>query len=159
MTFKSLIPRRLAALCNHAWFSVVCGAVWLAVVGAGMAVLWNYENVPGARLAVPGEWPSASRISRMPGEATLVMFAHPRCPCTRASIGELEKLMAQSHGPVRATVVFYKPHGAPDEWAHTDLWKTAAAIPGVEVRVDEDGTEAAQFGAVTSGFVVLYDGP
>ena len=85
------------------------------------------------------------------------MFAHPRCPCTRAGVGELDQLMTQCNGRVRAHVIFYKPHGAPDEWAHTDLWKSAAAIPGVEVQCDEDGAEAALFGATTSGFVVLYD--
>ena len=143
---------------NRAWFPFACGAAWLGVVVTGLAGLWHYESLPGARLAVPAGWPSDSHISRVSGEATLVMFAHPRCPCTRASIGELEKIMAQSHGPVRAHVVFYKPHGTPDEWARTDLWRSAAAIPGVDVRADEDGLEAAKFGAVTSGFVVLYDG-
>src|ERR1700722_10952551 len=107
MIFKSLIPRRLTAACSRTWFSVACGAVWLCVIGTGMAALWKYESLPGARLAVPASWPSGSHISRVSGVATLVMFAHPRCPCTRASIGELEKLMAQSHGLVRAHVVFY----------------------------------------------------
>ena len=157
MTLKSLLPRRLAALCNHRWFPIVCGAVWLGTSVAGLTALWRSENTPGIRTAVPAQWPAASRISQTPGIATLVMFAHPRCPCTVASVGELEKLIARFNGRVSAHVIFYKPHGASDEWAHTDLWRSAAAIPGVEVRCDEDGAEASLFEAATSGFVVLYD--
>ena len=157
MTLKSLVPRWLAALCNQSWFPIVCGAVWLGTTVAGLGILWASENTPGVRMAVPAQWPVASRISPAPGIATLVLFAHPRCPCTRAGVGELEKLMAQCAGRVRAHVIFYKPPGASDEWAHTDLWSSAAAIPGVTVQCDEDGAEAARFGATTSGFVVLYD--
>jgi len=123
-----------------------------------MAVLWKYENVPGLTLPVPAAWPAASRIPREPGIATLVMFAHPRCPCTQAGVGELAKVMAQCQGRVRASVLFYKPRGTSDEWAHTDLWSAAAAIPGVKVQCDEDGAEAARFGATTSGFILVYDG-
>jgi hypothetical protein len=154
---NSLFRRRLAAVSKQTWFPIVCGAVWLGTAAACLAMLWTSENTPGIRMAVPARWPAASRISPAPGIATLVMFAHPRCPCTRASVGELEKLVARCDGRVRVHVVFYKPHGAPDEWAHTDLWRSAAAIPGVEVQCDEKGAEASLFGAATSGFVMVYD--
>lgn len=160
MNFKTTIAvlrRSFASLSHRRWFPVVCGAVWLGAAAACLATLWSYENTPGVRLKVPAQWPAASRIAPVPGIATLVMFAHPRCPCTRAGVGELEELIARCNGLVRAHVIFYKPNGAPDEWAHTDLWRSAAAITGVEVRCDEEGAEAALFGATTSGFVVLYD--
>ena len=142
----------------RAWAPIACSALWLGATAGGMAVLWKYENVPGPRMAVPAEWPAASRLPREAGLATLVMFAHPRCPCTRAGVGELARVMAQCQGRVRATVLFYKPRGYPDGWARTDLWRAAAAIPGVNVRCDEEGAEAARFGATTSGFVLVYDG-
>ena len=43
---------------------------------------------------------------------TLVMFVHPRCPCTRASIAELERVVAQSGGTVKPRIVFSLPDGA-----------------------------------------------
>jgi hypothetical protein len=85
------------------------------------------------------------------------MFVHPQCPCTRASVGELAELLSHCPGPVRAQVIFYKPAGVSDEWVHTDLWRSAAAIPGVEVACDDNSKEADLFGATASGFVVLYD--
>jgi len=153
----SPLPRRSAMPINRTWFPIVCGTVWLATAAACLAMLWRAENTPGIRMPVPAHWPLASRISPARGMATLLMFAHPQCPCTRAGVGELEKLIAQCNGRVRVHVIFYKPPGASDEWAHTDLWRSAAAIPGVEVQCDEHGAEAALFGANTSGYVVLYD--
>jgi hypothetical protein len=131
------------------------GAVWLATVASGMAFILDYASAPGAPAKPPDGWP-ASRLARAPGRATLVMLAHPHCPCTRASIGELALLMAPLQGQVTAHVLFLRPDGAPDGWERTDLWESAAAIPGVTVTTDPDGTEAAGFGALTSGQVVLY---
>jgi hypothetical protein len=37
------------------------------------------------------------------------------------------------------------------------LWGTASALPNVTVLRDDDGVEAARFGAVTSGQTLLYD--
>ena len=49
------------------------------------------------------------------------------------------------------------PKEVGDDWLHTDLWRSAQSIPGVLVQADEDGHEAANFQATTSGQVVLYD--
>ena len=54
-------------------------------------------------------WPESSRLRRVSDKHHLVMFAHPRCPCTRASIGELALIMARVHGRLTADVLFVKP--------------------------------------------------
>ena len=131
--------------------------LWLGAIGVGLGIVWQYENTPGRAAAPPQHWPTASCLEPAADRPSLVMLAHPRCPCTRASIGELALLMAHAQGRVRASVLFYKPAGAPEAWAQTDLWQSAAAIPGVQVRLDEDGAEARHFNSTTSGQVVLYD--
>ncbi len=133
----------------------VC-AVWALTTGAGIRLLWAYENEPGPATTAPATWPTESKVRRAINRATLIMLAHPRCPCTRASIGELARLMAQAQGRVTAYVLFVKPAGTTDDWEKTDLWQSAASIPGVTVIVD-DGTEARRFQAVTSGQTSLYD--
>jgi hypothetical protein len=134
----------------------VCAA-WALMIGAGLGLLWDYENAPGPASAPPSRWPLDSRIRPATDRATLVMLAHPRCPCTRASIGELDRLMAQAQGRVTAHVLFLKPAGSSDDWERTDLWQSAARIPGVSVVVDDGGAEARRFRAVTSGQTALYD--
>ena len=136
---------------------VALGSLWAVLVGAGLKILANYETGPGEAGEAPLVWPAASRIERHAGRATLVMAAHPRCPCTRASIRELALLMAGCQGRVTATVLFIRPAGFEDGWERSDLWDSASAIPGVTVRSDDQGVEARRFGAKTSGQAVLYD--
>jgi hypothetical protein len=135
----------------------VAGLVWLAVVSAGLGLMARYENSPGTVRSAPESLPSTIAFESESGLLSLVMILHPRCPCSRASIGELEKIMARCAGRVRAQVLCFKPEGAADNWAQTDLWHSAAAIPGVRVRTDEAGREAARLGAETSGQTLLYD--
>lgn len=133
----------------------VC-AVWVLMIGVGLAVLWSYENTPGTAATPPAQWPHDSSIHLATDHPTLVMLAHPHCPCTRASIGELARLMTQAQGRVTAYALFVKPAGSSEEWEKTDLWQSAASIPGVSVIID-DGIEAQRFHAATSGQTVLYD--
>jgi len=84
------------------------------------------------------------------------MLAHPHCPCTRASVGELARIMAHGQGKVNACVLFVKPTGAGANWDDTELRHNAAAIPGVTVLTDSDRTETARFGAETSGHTLLF---
>lgn len=137
--------------------SVALGYMWLVAAASGMALMWDYEYSPGAPATAPGRWPAASRLERSPGRATLVMVAHPHCPCTRASVGELARLMARLQGRLTAHVLVVRPPDTPDGWEQTDLWRSAADIPDVAVARDDDGVEMARFGALTSGQVVLYD--
>lgn len=69
---------------------------------------------------------------------------------------ELTKLMTNCKGRLTAHVLFVTPNGYGSDWYKSDLWSSAAMIPGVTVSVDKDGSEAARFGALTSGQVVLY---
>ena len=138
------------------WVTLAFAFVWLLVVGTGLWVLWGYENAPGTGAQPPRQWPADSRVERSPGRATLVMLAHPQCPCTRAGIGELALLMAHAEGRLTATVLFLRPDGFSAGWEKTDLWQSAAKIPGVTAIVDEGGAEARRFNAATSGQTVLY---
>ena len=132
-------------------------AAWALMSGAGIRLLWNYENTPGSVAAAPSTFPSDSGVRLATDLPTLVMLVHPHCPCTRASIGELARLMTQAQGRVTAYVLFLKPAGFANDWERTDLWQSAASIPGVNVVVDNEGAEARRFHAVTSGQTALYD--
>jgi len=136
---------------------VLCAVLWGAGVVTGTWLLWNHALTPGFAAVPPAAWPAASQLPRPAGRAMLVMFAHPRCPCTRASLRELERLLAHGAGTIDAAIAFVLPPGMDAAWAHTDSWTAAAAIPGLQVVLDRDGTEADRFHATTSGEVLLYD--
>ncbi len=133
------------------------GAAWLITISTGLAFLAEYENTPGPRIEAPLRWPISTAVTFSQKHPTLVMFAHPRCPCTRSSINELSMLMADCQNRVDATVLFFQPSSSNANWSRTDLWRSAAAIPGVTARADIDGQEAKLFHATTSGNVILFN--
>lgn len=136
---------------------IAASTLWLLTICTGIGVLWSYNSTPGVAPAALEQWPADSRIRRADDRATLVMLAHPHCPCTRASLGELARLMAQAQGRAQAYVLFVKPSDFPDGWEQTDLLTSASAIPGVTVVRDDEGVEAGRFRAATSGQTMLYD--
>jgi hypothetical protein len=138
-------------------FPLLLCAIWLAVISIGLGSLMVYEHTPGEDSAVPTHWPVQSKIQRASDKPTLILFAHPRCPCTRASIGELSILTAHFQNRVKVQVVFFQPQGTAKDWTQTDLWHSAMAIPGVSVETDENAIEARCFRVTTSGHVLLYD--
>lgn len=135
----------------------VAGALWLICAAAGLAVLWAYDNAPGEGANAPATWPASTALARSDERPTLVVLAHPQCSCTRASLAELGEVLARATIRPRTYVLFLKPTGFSDEWAVSDLWRTAAALPDVTVVRDDDGAEARRFGASTSGQTLLYD--
>jgi hypothetical protein len=134
-----------------------CTLAWLIAAAAGSWAMMRYENAPGSAGDPPKVWPADSQIVRALDRPTLVMLAHPRCPCTRASIGELAKLVAACPTQARSYVLFAKPSGTEEGWEKSDLWQSAAAIPGVVVMCDDGGVEAKRFGVSTSGETLLFD--
>ena len=137
--------------------TALLGAAWMAALAFGARVLFKYETTPGRIGSVSASWPSDSIVPRPIDKPTLVMLAHPHCPCSRASVGELAQIMAHAAGKVNAYVLFVKPPDAGADWDDTDLRRSAADIPGVTVLTDENGTEAARFGAETSGHTLVFD--
>jgi hypothetical protein len=136
--------------------TIVFFAAWIvALVLSGRALL-SYESTPGQVGAVPTAWPRTSQIPPPSNRAVLIMLAHPRCPCTRASMAELTKIMTHVQGKVAAYVLFLKPAGSGPDWDDTNLVQKAEAIPGVKVISDRDGAEAQRFGAKTSGHTLLF---
>jgi hypothetical protein len=140
--------RRLAL----ALMSMLC----LPVMGYELTVLWSYSTTPGRRATAALEWPSHSGVTRSPGRSTLLLFAHPQCTCTYASLTELTAILANSAGALEAVVLFSAPSEEPESWVESDLWQAAKQIPGVQVRKDPDNRIAQSFGVYTSGQSLVY---
>jgi hypothetical protein len=132
-------------------------AVWLLAAIAGMSVISRFDNAPGIGANAPVRWPADSILARSPGQPTLVLLAHPRCDCTRASLDELAETLARTATRPKTYVLFLKPEEFSNGWEQTDSWRQAVAIPDVMVVRDSSGLEARRFGAATSGQTLLYD--
>jgi hypothetical protein len=131
-------------------------AVWLAVVIGGFVLLAQYKGTAGPIGEAGARWPEGTFITRSPERATLVMFAHPMCPCTRASVSVLRAMADDVRGRADLHVVVVLPEGSPEEWRNGDLVSAVRDITGARVWFDERGREAKRFGAQTSGDVSVY---
>jgi hypothetical protein len=117
--------------------------------------LMRHQAEPGRVGSAPARLAPGDR-GGPPGARTLLVFAHPRCPCTRATIRELERILARATVPVRSVVHLYRPLGETDDWVAGAIFEGARKLPRTEVRVDPEGTAARRFGALTSGYALLY---
>ena len=137
--------------------ATILSVVWIAAIAAGMAWMSDFESTPGQPALAPATWPAQTGVVRRGEGYTLVMSAHPRCPCSRASLDELAIVMAESGNRMSAYVLFFAPEDAPPDWWETDLWRSAADMPAVTPVMDRGGTLQRVFGAETSGSVAVYD--
>lgn len=135
---------------------------WLSAAGIGMWALHRHDTAAGAAAAAPTDWPAGSSLTRDASRYTLVIFLHPRCPCSRATVDVLTELVARAAAAnvgqrLAITVCMDRPEGADESWDHTVLWRKASAVDGARLIADRDGIEADRFGAATSGQSMLYD--
>ena len=129
----------------------------MALTFLGLAALMVYSSTPGRQGTPPSQWPSSSSLQLASDRSTLVMFLHPKCPCSQASLGELSAILAHSAGRLRVDVVFLQPAGQPESWTRTALWRSAATLPETSSTNDPAGREAHLFHALVSGETLLYD--
>jgi hypothetical protein len=107
--------------------------------------MFSHATTSGEMIDSPERWPVDTRLSR--GSAfTIAMFVHPDCP-SRASLHELAAIATDSSATIDIVVTGLDTEG--------EVWD-AGRVAGA-VRMVDDGREAARFGALTSGYTVVYD--
>jgi hypothetical protein len=153
-----LSPRQMVG-----WPTYSAIALWLVAVAVSYCAISRYQfgTIDPPTAVYAKSWPGASRLPLEANHSTLVLFMHPRCPCTRATLAELERLFASLSESAEGTIEFVVdvtvPEDAGAEWLETDSLKRAKTIANANVFIDRGGVEAAAFGATTSGFVMLFD--
>ena len=127
--------------------------LWLASVGAGAAYAWRYSLQDGGASPLQ-HWPAQTALALHPALPTLVMFMMANCPCSAASLHELNALLQDRRVQARAYVVVEPADHAPG--GAQDLQQAAQAIPGAEPIADPIGAIRRSFAARTSGETHLY---
>jgi hypothetical protein len=137
--------------------------VWVAAVAISFLAAGRYATSQAESGAVVPRWPAETSLAAPIARPRLVVFLHPLCPCSRATIAELEQVLARA--PDRADASFLlvwegdDPPGDPiGHLAAVESLARSTASSTVEgaVRLDVRGLEARRFGAVTSGEILLF---
>ncbi|MCG3127772.1 MAG: hypothetical protein CHACPFDD_02644 [Phycisphaerae bacterium] len=129
--------------------------VWLAAIVAARVMAARYERTPGPG-AAPCAWPNDVSLQRSATHLTLLVFVHPRCPCTRATIETLDRVLRTCGDTVQTFVIACDPSRRDPDWRAAALLAAAAALPSCTVMHDSDAAVTRAFGAKTSGLVALY---
>jgi hypothetical protein len=150
--------QRLSLECNHAGHGMLAVLIfWIVIVAAGVGTLAVYSQTPGPADAPPVMGGFGQRSASAKSHWSLIIGIHPKCPCTLATISELQRIMRQCAGTLSCSVVAFVPTNAPGNWTDTESVRQAREIPGVEVVNDVGGSKLTHLGIQTSGAAVLYD--
>lgn len=147
---------------SHRLVTVAAIVVWsLALVGVTWWITdYEFSTYGTDHTEVVAQWPSDSAIVASHERSTLLLFIHPHCPCTRATNRELRRVLEGSHVTKEQQpdlmVVISQPREASADWSDSDTVRNALLLPHAKAFVDLDGEEAARFGAVASGTVMLF---
>jgi hypothetical protein len=135
---------------------IAASVLWGACVLTGFAVLGAEQFTPVPASTLVTDFPRDSKLVLATDKPTLVLFLHPHCPCSRATLSELERLQVQTQDKIAVTIVFTIPPGTPAGWEKGDLLDRAHAISHAQVCLDANGAAARRFGVNGSGHTLLY---
>ena len=130
--------------------------LWGVTSCLGFVLLAAYHGKPGRVGSSPESWPSGSQVPLDKSVPTLLIFIHPRCPCSSASLAELARVAARCRGRFAAHLLSFRPEGHDEAWG-PDRAGTEPSTPGLARWVDVGGRDAVRFGVETSGHVLLFD--
>lgn len=129
---------------------------WGTAVVSGFVAAERHAGTAGAAGRPVAEWPAGSTLTRDASRPTLLVFLHPRCPCSKATVEELSRLLARCGDRMRTEVVFATDPALGADWREGGTWQAVGELPGVLRHEDADGTQARLFGARTSGQALLF---
>lgn len=130
-------------------------SIWLAAIFLGLQALWRYEKTAAAtNPEFERQWPRGCRLSLKEGK-TLMVFVHPKCPCTKAGLRELISLSQKERldGYICAVV----PADAPTDWLDDEFCRECKKIYGLQLLSDSKGQISKEFAASCSGEIFLFD--
>src|SRR5262245_2224869 len=137
--------------------AAACGVV------AGFATLMRYAATAGPSPRAPARMPVELETALAPCEGTslyarplLVLCVHPQCPCTRATIDELDRIAHGAGSALAIEVFFLSDAELGSAWTESELWRAARSIPGAHVHADLGGALARRLGAEVSGTAIVY---
>lgn len=131
--------------------------LWLIGTGCGFVWLMDHDfeyGRPSTGKVI--DWTALKEATSDPfctDDTIMVMAIHPRCPCTRASLNELELQLTRAQVPVRLYFLTYCDSSG--EYKHTTITEKANTMPHSLLLSDPEGQMAKSFGLHQSGALLI----
>lgn len=145
----------MGLILNRRAFYIVT-TLWLCAVLACFGAVERHASTSGVAAPLEVTWPLDTALEPAIGKPTALIFAHPKCPCTQASIQEFQRIEARHPGAFETVVVFTLPESNDEEWGATRLIEQARNLRSARIVMDTGGREASRFKAIVSGQVFLF---
>ncbi len=129
---------------------------WTLAIGALHYKMNAYSYTQGVPAQSDQQWPDRTAIPLNPKQDTLLVFIHPKCACSRATLGELNRLLPEIKSSMATTILFHLPKGQSKDWHRGKNWEIANELPGVSIVIDAGGDEMRRFRVHASGQALLY---
>ncbi|WP_286766000.1 MULTISPECIES: RedB [Rhodopirellula] len=127
----------------------------------GMTQLVSYSSQPGkVGQSVPELLPcslSGEEPFRGADQTTVLIFYHPHCPCTRATIRCMERMIASFASQPNIVAYAFIPSGEVDSWIESETTDKLRSFGNVSIVADHDAKASRQFDVATSGHVLVYN--
>ena len=146
------MPRRPFSKAIASRLAIIACSLWCAALVSGFALVHAQMSTPGDARPAPSAWPEDTSLSLDSDAPTILLFAHPRCPCTRATIRQL----ATTPPDVRDSLTLVLSGPRLRTYENQPLATLANELLEAEIALDPTGAEARRFGAHTSGHIVVY---
>ncbi len=132
---------------------------WGVFVLLGYGSMVVYSTSPAKSAVTADHFPLDSSLAHG-RNLTLITFLHPQCPCSRATVSELQELLSQSKftSSLRSYAVLSRPSGCSADFTKGAILDSLSSIKNVQVVIDKDDVESQRFGARASGQTLLFDG-
>lgn len=149
--------RSLFNACRNpvAWPSLGVGTclVWLGASLLVFGFLYRHTYQPSKIPMLP----ASDEAIGASAQFRIKIFAHPYCPCTRASLEQFGESAARFPAGAQPEIIFVTAGLAESEIANSPLVLRARELPRAQVRFDATGDEAKRFGVSISGEVLAFD--
>ncbi|MDQ8196538.1 hypothetical protein QEH56_00170 [Pelagicoccus enzymogenes] len=141
---------------------LLVASLWVGGIAAGSIAMWNHEYSSAepndAPLSLP---PQLQTFASAEKPITLFMAVHPDCPCTGASLEQVDRLIARNPDSIRLVGLV---RGGEESAAHSEhdfqtgtYWKRLSAMPNAQPVADANGALARLLGTHASGATIAYD--
>jgi hypothetical protein len=132
---------------------------WGVLVLLGYGSMVVYSTSPAKSAVTADHFPLDSRLAHG-RNLTLITFLHPQCPCSRATVSELQELLVQNEFQSNLTIyaVVSMPIGCSADFTRGAILDSLSSMKNVRVVIDKDDIESQRFGARASGQTLLFDG-
>lgn len=125
--------------------------IWVMFVLIICGCLVGYSYIPGKQ--GHAHVPQKTSLILSETSPTLLVFIHPKCTCSQATLEELGKLLPE----IKGTKTFVVFNVLDENWNESEHWETVKKLSGVTAVSDRNGIETKNFGVETSGHAILLD--